>query len=61
MISVLLRSDVILDINWSSPQIVYDIFFSYMICGDDQFMSDITSDLNRTSFDFYGGYGFDLR
>ena len=23
---VLLRSDVISDINWSSPQIVYDIF-----------------------------------
>ena len=39
-IGVLLRSDVISDINWSSPQIVYDIFIRSEIRSYLQLLQD---------------------
>ena len=39
-VTVLLRSDVISDINWSSPQIVYDIFIRSEIRSYLQLLQD---------------------
>ena len=40
VMTVLLRSDVISDINWSSPQIVYDIFIRSEIRSYLQLLQD---------------------
>ena len=40
LLIVLLRSDVISDINWSSPQIVYDIFIRSEIRSYLQLLQD---------------------
>ena len=40
LMTVLLRSDVISDINWSSPQIVYDIFIRSEIRSYLQLLQD---------------------